>query len=216
MSFITKQAPDGSTLVSVQPGPRTLLLNKAFRMVGNFRVDVLHFANFDDGWSCFALNRLRMSMLNSFNQADGIFGTSTGGSSTPVQFDGPVFVFIPDFTKPDRVFLCDALGRVYAGSNTYPTSYSDIKCSALCLGDTFNPLTLEPIDLLLFNNANRDLAWKGDWLTGTWVKEPGVSAKIFNITTWPTWTTKYPVPPEVVEAAPRLFPQPVASTQADG
>ncbi len=206
MSFLTKKAPDGSTLVSIQPGHRTLLLNKAFRMVGEYRVDVLHFANFDDGWVCFALNRIRMSMLNSFNQETNTFGSDGSGSSKPVQYDRPVFIHVPEYRKPEGIFLCDRDGRVYGGSNTYPSGHSETKCSALCLGNSFNPLTLEPVELLLFNNANRDLSWKGDWLTGKWVKEPGITNKVFHIETWPTWTTKFPIPIEVVEASERLFP----------
>jgi hypothetical protein len=67
---------------------------------------------------------------------------------------------------------------------------------------------MEPVDLLLYNNANRDLQWKGSALEGKWVDtlNAGSKLKVFEIEKWPGYHHKHSVPEEVLAAVNQIWP----------
>jgi len=202
MAITYKRNEKGQILAKIGQGPSTVLVSKRFRMQGERRVDVIQFLNMDEGWARFAIRNLSMPMLYHTSAEDGHFQSyGRTGESRMTQYDGIVYLTIPDIKNTEAIHLTDAEGGVLAGSNLYGSSWvTSPKFKGVCLGATFNPLSLEPVDLLLFNRANRDLDWQGEPLHGAWISTNALPRPIFNITQWPTWNTTTPIPQEVLDA----------------
>lgn len=209
MAFITKFDDKGELLVSIQPGSNTLLLNKTKRIIGDFPIEILHFFNPDRGWAVWALNRIRTSMLTDQGEGGRSFycASKSNGTPKPVQYLKPVYMYAHRAMTCEGVMLCDRSGNVLAGSNIYDPGFGDAKAHTLCLGSHWQGMTLEPVDLMLYNNANRDLSWRGDELMGKWIQAEnnGSKIKVFEIDTWPHFHKRYDIPAEVLATVDSLW-----------
>ena len=203
MACLIKRTAEGKLLAAEVDGPNTLLVQQTFRMVSDRRIDVRWFINPTTREVVYALRNPRLHMLG--NKATGNTTFPAGGTlrSHPVQYTGVVFLRIPDFRITNTAWLTNAQGDVLSGSNIYGSSWRD-KTWGLCLGDGVHPLSLQPVDLLLFNKANADLQWVGPPLLGSWITPERVAGqvhgKVFEITTWPvSGVSINPVPSEIVD-----------------
>lgn len=137
------------------------------------------------------LDRLVMSMLYSGESECGEFVSDEDSESEPalVRWDHPALLHCPDIkNRPDTIYLLNEKGEALSGSNIFPGGN-------LCLGEYFNPLSTHPVELLINNEANDDLNWRGQALLGDW------QPTHFQIETWPPILSseRYPPPPSVAE-----------------
>ena len=137
------------------------------------------------------LDRLVMQMLNSedCNGANEFsYAEDQEHESSWVRWDSPVLLHCPDIRHdPDGIYLLNGHGEALSGSNIHGSR-------KLCLGDQFNPLTTHPVELLITNEANDDLNWRGEPLIGKW------ESNYFQIETWPPiQQTEHQVPAPVAE-----------------
>lgn len=200
MAYQIKRDERGQLLARPVQGPPILQVESTFRMHGNFRINIKHFVNPETSECWWALSRLRTSLLCD-SPADASHFTCRDkyqGRPKIVQWDHPVILWCANWLTPETpVKLVNLKGEILSGSNIYGESFGG-KAHCLCLGGSLNPLSLQPVELLLFNAANTDLSWQGSPLHGEWQNTPG--DKHFLISSWPSYQPTQPIPRAVLDA----------------
>lgn len=127
----------------------------------------------------FGIKNINMPMLCCNDLEADTFGYESDGDqeSEIVLYKNTVFLVFPDITSPNYCFLVNEEGKVLSGSNIYDQGN-------LCLGEDLNPFIINTIEALIYNTANDDLYWRGDFLKGEW-KNSG-NTNYFEATNWPT------------------------------
>lgn len=117
-----------------------------------------------------------------------------------VVYEHPVILHIPSLINP-CVKMINRDGWVLAGTNIYDESFTNPW--HICIGDTFDPLSPNVVEMLLANEANKDLYWRGDPLHGSFKND-----STFIITTWPSLQYGKSQPPQrVLEDFDAWLPQ---------
>jgi hypothetical protein len=176
MSASFRKTPNGSIEVFAVKDNAPVFIGRTFRLVENFRVDIAQWFDPLKRQSWFALHNPCIPLLDNMD-SDEYFKYS-GDYDTPdshiVRYENTVLmssVDVASSSEPD-MYLTDLRGYYFAGSNLYGGG-------KLCLGDLYNPLTLQPVEHLIHNQANSDLGWRGDALEGEWTDG------IFHVSPWP-------------------------------
>lgn len=189
MSAIFRKTASNDIEVSVTNDQSPVLLARSFRMVKEHRVDLALWLDATSCASYIALHNPCIQMLDNVGGGNdfGMDGDNDAESQY-MRYNGVVLLCIPElnYSTEPNAYLIDLHGRALAGSNVYGGGN-------LCLGDTFNPFTLQAAELLLHNEANDDLGWRGGLLEGRW------HDYIFHATTWPT-LSHIKIPPDAILA----------------
>ena len=190
MSAIFRKTASNDIEVNIASDQSPVLLARSFRMVKDRGVDLALWLDAMNCASYIALRNPCIQMLDNVGGGDdfGMDGDNDDSESQYMRYNGVVLLYIPELnyrTEPSA-YLIDLHGHALAGSNAF-------EGGRLCLGDTFNPFTLQAAELLLHNSANDDLAWQGDMLGGHW--ENGM----FITTIWPT-LSHIKTPPDAILA----------------
>lgn len=210
MPLLIRRNPDGRLDGRITSGPELFLLSRSRRVANRKSFEVRQYMVPSTGTVVFALKNLSMSMLHDPSRAGttntfGLNLSRSAGSAKSVYYEGRSFLLFPDIQYSGSCYLVNHEGRCLAGSNIFDTG-------KLCLGSTIDPLTMNPIDALCFNTANRDLVWQGGALEGAWERNPDpdnprsrAANQIFHVQNWPTWiplsqTTPFQIPPQVIAA----------------
>jgi hypothetical protein len=200
MAYQIKRDTNGQLLARRVDGPPIIQAESSFRMHGRFRVNIKHFINPETSECWWALSRLRTSLLRD-SPRDGphfICRDKNYGRPMLVQYDQPLILWCANWLIAETpVKLLDLQGGVLSGSNIYGESFGQ-KNNCLCLGGSLNPLSLQPVEMLLFNQANRDLSWQGGSLAGEWQNPP--NDQHFLIHSWPSYLQTQPIPHAVIDA----------------
>lgn len=214
MSLIVKRNPDGR-LYGRDNGQGDLFLLARSRRVANRKsFEVRHYMVPSLGFAAYALKGLSMSMLHdpvactnaATDGAATLFGLTqrrSTGAAKPVHYEGKTFLVCPNIQN-GYAHLVNEAGQHLAGSNIFDDGH-------LCLGSAIDVTTLNAVDALCFNTANRDLQWMGAALVGEWERNPDpdnprsrAANQIFRIATWPTWIPNNQpqiiIPPQILEA----------------
>lgn len=195
MSATFRKTPKGEIEVSSIADGAPILISRSFRIVEGFRVDIAHWLDPNAMRCWFALRNPCIPMLDN-REDDEVFGHHSDdgyGDSRLVRYEGVVLMLVNSLQSDPFAYLLDTRGNVLAGGNIYPEGN-------YCLGDSFNPLSLQPVEMLLHNEANDDLVWKGDWLQGSWQDNH------FLCTTWPTYKHCQTPPDAILEDIARWWP----------
>jgi hypothetical protein len=160
------------------------------RIAESIPIRIAQWINPEQMSAWWVLDRLVMSMLYTDTSTEGEFRSLEDGDSEPVwvRWDHPVLLHCPNIKhSPDIIYLLNEHGEVLSGSNIHGSRN-------LCLGEYFNYLSTHPVELLISNEANNDLNWRGRALLGEW------HSTHFQIETWPPiQSSEHQVPPPVAE-----------------
>jgi hypothetical protein len=152
--------------------------------------------------SWIVLNRIATSMMISDymveDRSSEVFwdneeddeGNFPEASPIWVVYEKPVILHIPSLTN-SYVRMINREGWVLAGTNIYDDGFTHPW--AICIGDTFDPIGPNVVELLLSNQANKDLYWRGEALCGSFQDD-----LTFLIKTWPTTAYHQTTPPQQV------------------
>lgn len=106
-------------------------------------------------------------------------------------YNNPVILHAPNFRyRPAMIALLNREGFILSGSNIYTPAFRE--AGGLCLGDSFDPMSAQPIELLTTNQANRDLMWTGMPIQGKWE-----TSGEFTASSWPAISTQFEVPQQI-------------------
>jgi hypothetical protein len=193
---------NGQIEVMVVEDGAPVLLSRCFRISNGFRVDIAHWLDPANMTAYIALRNPCLQMLDNLNYDDQFGLDSDVDADAPesayVRYEGVVLMRMPDlnYEESPRPFLTDLDGRILSGSNVYNSGH-------LCLGNSFNPLTIQPAELLLNNSANQDLGWIGGHLEGSWKHD---NDSYFLISSWPSQSRKFTPPPAILADIRRWWP----------
>lgn len=195
MSAIFRKSSSGIEACVTHDGS-PVLVSRSFRMVDGFRVDIAHWIDPANMLCWFALRNPCIPMLDN-SEDEEFFGYNSDSDndreSKLVRYEGVILMLVSDLRDDQRPYLLDLKGRILAGSNVYGSGH-------YCLGDAFNPLSLQPVEMLLHNEANDDLGWRGHYLSGTWLENH------FLCTEWPTLNHHQSPPAAILADIARWWP----------
>jgi hypothetical protein len=208
MPLVIKRQPDGRIMGRNEGGGELYLLSKSRRVANRKTFEIRHYMIPSTGTIVFALKNLSMSMLHRPDaNTETTFGLATrsSGQAKPIYYEGKVFMVFPNIMHSESCVLVNDQSLILSGSNLFNNAP---QLGLMCLGSALDPLTLNPIDALCFNSANRDLGWQGPSLTGAWERNPDpenprsrANNQIFKISHWPTWSSlQTPLPQQVLDA----------------
>lgn len=180
MSLTISRNPAGEIVASKTEGSNWLMLNNRMVVTGIKQIRVIQFMNPQSMQMFWALDSLRMSMMAEDH--GGFIGRSQEGDHEGeevhiVEYNQPCFLYMRNLTDTGYIRLLNESGRVMAGSNTFDTGN-------LCLGGDYNPFNLEPVELLILNEANDDLTWQGEDIEIGNIYADGEHS-IHTATSWP-------------------------------
>ena len=215
MSAIFRKTKTGLEVLAIHDGA-PILIDQTFRMVNGMRLDILHWLDMEalDAWWAIRNPVLQMTMNNEDAYSFGFQHRNQWdeGHEEDEDYDEPASCFVRyegivlmrardiQYHTSPPAYLLDLEGYVLAGSNVY----NDGK---LCLGDSVNALSVQPVEALIHNEANTDLYWHGDYLIGEWASGEGDEQEsYFNIETWPTASHHCSPPQGILDDISRLWP----------
>lgn len=184
MSIQIRKKENGRLEARILSKDKVVLLNKTFRENAGERIDITHIWLPTQNTWVWIISNLVMEMLNSENNQDDneIYYSDEERNIKEVKrqlvhFPGTTILASP-FIHGDPIYLLDTNGAVLAGSNIHTAGN-------LCLGDSFSPTGMAPVELLIYNKANKDLSFYGEPISGEYkARKDTTRTKIFKINEW--------------------------------
>lgn len=173
----------------LEPGG-PILLGREKRVSKGRLINIHHFYDPELNHMVFHMDGIRIDMLHHEEWfGDGeIFYNSDNREEEECEpialdYDQPVLFIL----SGDDARLTDVAGACLSGSNVHSHG-------VLCLGSGFNPMSLQALDMLLYNEPNHDLGWYGSAIQINMTAIPidlDESTPLENywkITSWPSTT----------------------------
>jgi hypothetical protein len=192
MAILLRKTPQGILEARIESTTSFVLMDRSIRVVNGFEIRMIKYLHHydpnrhSDVEIVYALSCVSMKMLTATrNCPQGMFGTDgRRGTSKPVYYPHLSFLTLRSLDTSPSAVLHDGKGNIYSGSNIY--SDRGNQAGSLCLGERLDPAEWGPVDLLLYNEANRDLPWRGSILPGEWITHKTEEGKlrVFHIHQW--------------------------------
>lgn len=184
MSIQIRKKENGRLEARILSKNKVVVLNKTFRESAGERIDITHIWLPTQNTWAWIISNLVMEMLNSKNNEEDneIYYSDDERINKEVKrqlvhFPGTTILASPA-SYGDPIHLLDTNGAILAGSNIHAGGN-------LCLGDSFSPTGVAPVELLIYNKANRDLPFHGEPIYGEYKpRKDACRSSIFKISEW--------------------------------
>jgi len=182
MSYKVRKTSRGELEALIIGDDKTIMVSKTIRACpydNSKIIEAHHYINPAEMWSIFAMSGIFTSLLRNENCAESIVlwdkYSSEGSEICNVWYPKPVYLIMPYINKSEEVWLVDGGSNIFSGCNIWLNGN-------LCLGESNpDPTSWDVMDFMLHNEANHDLQWQGEAITGKQEND------LFIINDWPTW-----------------------------
>lgn len=180
-----------------------ILIGKEKRISNGRLINIHHFYDPRSNQMIFHLDGIRIDMLcyeGYFDDGEIYYSSENRDEEecepVAIDYNAPLLFSIEN----DECRLTDIDGLILSGSNIHSHG-------VLCLGDSFNPMSMQALDMLLYNEPNHDLSWFGSPIG---IKQNNIQIAegkfCSEVTLWPTTSYSISMSQKTKDALAHLQP----------